>query len=510
MVNPLHGMKAAPAPAPSRPTDGPAAADATVSYNSQDQVVFGSTPTVVPNVTVDGGNLSVPQAQLNTSLTPNADGAYVYDAADQGNHTAALTFAATAKTITAFEAALGQPVQWAFGAEKLQINPDAGEDFNAYYARDEQSINFFHATDPKTSENIMSGGSGEVVSHETGHALLDGIRPGYFSSWTPDVGAFHEAFGDMMGIMMAFQDENSVKLAAQQTGGDLTKPNCIAETGEQLGIAINDYVGEDVTGGNFVRTAINSFTWQDPNDLPSSAPPDQLSSEVHSFSRLWSGAFYDVVAGIQARNMAAGMDAECALKSTGEETMKLIGNAMKDAPQGDFTYRDMANAWIAADQKYNNGANGELMTQVFTNRGILGDAPVPDPGTPGGGDDDGDGDEGKVKSNLTTVTGEGRKPLDDLTRSVQVRLDGPQFGMFQGAKVSTLVDKDGSLGKDTQVSSRVKNNVARYIAEGRIRYNDPGYKMKPQDAFDSKGRPYMGFVRWENGEMVIERNKVVN
>jgi len=35
-------------------------------------------------------------------------------------------------------AALGQPITWAFDG-KLGVNPDAGEDFNAFYARDQQA-----------------------------------------------------------------------------------------------------------------------------------------------------------------------------------------------------------------------------------------------------------------------------------------------------------------------------------------------------------------------------------
>lgn len=511
MVNPLNNIPSTPTPAPSRPTDGaaPAPADITISYNSQDEVVFGATPTTVPNVTNKSGKLSVEKAELSQKLTPNADGGFVYDAQDDRNLTAAISFAATAKTISTFSEALGQPITWAFSGDKLKVKPDAGEDFNAYYARDEESINFFHGTDPKTNEVMYSGASGEVVSHEVGHALLDAIRPGYFDTWTPDVGAYHESFGDMIGMLIAMKDEKTIKLAAEQTGGDLKQPNCIAHTGEQLGIGINDYVGENVTGGDYVRNAINTFKWVDPNDLPSSAPNDQLSTEVHSFSRLWTGAYYDVLVGMQERNLASGMDAETSLRATGDEMLKVLANAMKDAPQGDFTFRDMANCWIEADRKYNNGANADLMTKVFTDRAILQGSPEPTP-PPTQASELIDADASRF-AGLNAFTGDGNQPLNSLTRPVYTRLSGPEFGMFQGARVESLVDKDGALTKDVEIGNRVKSNVARYIADGRIRYNDPSYKMKiPQDLFDAKGRPYIGFVRWDNGQMVIERAKVAN
>lgn len=511
MVNPLNNVSSTPSPAPSRPIDGaaPAPADITVSYNSQDEVVFAATPTKVPNATNNGGYLSVEKAALSQKLTPNADGTFVYDAKDDRNLTATISFAATAKTISDFSAALGQPINWAFKGEKLNINPDAGQDFNAYYARDEKSINFFHGTDPKTREVMYSGASGEVVSHEAGHAILDAIRPGYFETWTPDVGAYHESFGDMIGMLVAMKDEKSIKLAAQQTGGDLKKPNCLAHTGEQLGIGINHYSGRNATGGDYVRNAINTFKWVDPKNLPSNAPNDKLSKEVHSFSRLWTGAFYDVLSGVQARNVASGKDVESALRATGDEMLKVLANAMKDAPQGDFTYRDMANCWIKADQKYNNGVNADLMTKVFTDRGIL-RASAEDAPSASQANDSVAGDSARF-ADLSAFTGEGNQPLSELTRPVFTRLSGSQFGMFDGARVQSLVDRDGSLMKDAEVGNRVKDNLAQYIAEGRIRYNDPSYQMKiPQDLFDAKGRPYIGFVRWDNGQMVIERAKVAN
>jgi len=126
-----------------------------------------------------------------------------------------------------------------------------------------------------------------------------------------------------MAMLMCLQDDSSIALAAQQTGGDMTKQNCIAALGEEIGIAINDVVGQNVTGGPYTRNALNDFKWADPNTLPQDAPPDQLSSEVHSFSRLWSGAFYDVLTGIQARNMAAGMDAATALKAPAPKASRL-------------------------------------------------------------------------------------------------------------------------------------------------------------------------------------------
>lgn len=495
---PRIGTLPAPTPAPPpAPAPAPAqAADAEFSYNSQDLAVMGSKPATIHNVSEGPKTAKV---ELDGRLEPE-DGKYVFADHDPRS-TAAVSFAAAAKTVEAFEQALGQPIVWPWGGERLGVVPDEGENFNAYYSRWSGAVHFFHGQDNVLGQTVMSGASGEVVAHEAGHAMLDAIRPGYLDTWSADPGGFHESFGDMIGMLIAFQDDRSVNRAAVQTGGDLRKPNVLANLGEHLGIGINDSRGKNRTGGDYVRTAINDFTWVDPSTLPESAPYDQLSSEVHSWSRLWTGAFWDVLCGVNADNLAKGMAPADALKATGQEGLQLLANMMKTAPQGEFTYRDMANAFIESDQQFNEGKRADLIRDVYTSRLIL---PAPEPPPPPA--------EPPAPPAEPAPPGEGASILKSAeegpTRRLTLKLSGSQYGMFDGAKLQTVVDKDGSLGKDAEVANRTKANVERLIKAGRIRYNDPSYQMKPGDYFDAKGQPYIGFVRWEDGEMMIERSKV--
>lgn len=501
MLTTVRLLQDTPAPAP--PPPPPTPQDVEFSYNSQDTVVMPSQSTLVSGVLAGP---STDKTELNGGLTAAEDGRFVYPDHDSRS-VAAISFAAVAKTIQQLELALGQKIEWPFPAAKLGINADAGEDFNAYYSRDEGAVSFFHAQDPITGAMVFSGGSGEVASHEAGHAILDGLRPGYFSSWATDVGAFHESFGDMVGMIMALQDERVLARTAVQTGGNLRKPNVAADLGESLGRGINDMVGENVLGGDYVRTAINSFKWQDPATLPWRGTPDQLGAEVHDFSRLWTGAFYDVLCAINNEAIAAGASPKEALRAAGQEGLKLLANLMKNAPQGEFTYREMAEAFVASDREHNNGARADLIEKVMKDREIIPTPaePTPPPTEPTPPTPEPPPEEAK---SIFTSTTDGRKPLADVVRTVTVKLSGPEFGMFNGAKVQTLVDKDGGLSKDAEVGIRTRKNVARLIKEGRIRYNDPGYTMKPEDYFDANGRPYTGVVRWVNGEMTIERVKI--
>lgn len=506
-IRPFQDVPAPSGPAPAPKPPAPAPADAEFSYNSQDTVVMPSAPTVVHGVKPGP---EVEKARLSNKLEP-VDGKYVYEGCDP-RHTQAVSFAAAAKTVEVFAEALGHPVSWAFSSPKLSVTADEGAQLNAYYSRNSGGVHFFHGTDPVTGATALSGASGEVVSHEVGHAMLDGLRPGYLGTWSPDPGGFHEAFGDIVGMLMGFQDERSINRVIVQTGGDLTKPNVLAHTGEHLGIAINDTRGSNAkgTGGDYVRTAINKFTWAEPSTLPYNPGPDGLGSEVHSYGKLWSGAFYDVMVAINSENMAKGMDPKAALKATGTEGLKLMGNLMKIAPQGDFTYRDMAEAFVSSDQQFNGGQRADLLKQVFTDRLILPAEAPPAPPAPAPKPLTTPANVFAGPTGIFTTVDGNRTPLSDVAATVRVRLSGSEFGMYQGAVVDTVVDKDGALTKSTEISTRTQSSLKQLIDAGRIRFNDPTYKMKPEDYFDKNGVPYMGVVRWEGDQMVIERVKIAS
>lgn len=512
---PIQGRSAVPA-TPATPREDAPSGDVEISYNAQDKTVFEPGTTVIKGVQQAPTGPAVEKAVSLDQIEPQ-DGKYVFDKGDARFHQA-VAFSAVAKTIEVFEGALGTKIKWAFDkpAEpkppnnegpgnggnreprdltKLGVHGDFGEDFNAFYAReggydpwsgrtiDAGSVNFFHGQDKVTGETMYSADSGEVVSHECGHALLDAVRPGYFDTWSPDPPGFHESFGDMVGLFMTLLDDKSRAKIIEQTGGDLKKPNIAAATGEELGIGINHYVGQNVTGGDFVRNAINKFTWVDPKTLPQNPEsPDQLGSECHSWGQLFTGTMYDVVATINDRNLQAGMTPDESLKATGEECLRMYANLMKTAPQGDFTYKDMAIAFVQADKQYNDGKNADILTSTFKARKILPEDFQPED-VPA-----------KIYSSVPA----------QLSK-IQVKLDGPEFGKFSGAKVVSV--KEGPF-QDAEEQKKVRENIERLIKEGQVLYTEPNQVVRPKDLFKKDGHPYMGVARWMDGEMTIERVKI--
>lgn len=459
--------QAAAAAAPSGPVD--------FSINHQDSTVMSSS-TITLNINSD---ISTDKVKLLGGMTPNANGNYVFPDKDK-NFTNSNAFAAVAHAVDLAQTVSGEKINWATGKAKLEVTPDAGTDFNAYYSRQKGGLFFFEDVDPVTNETIYSGNSSEVTSHEGWHAILDAKRPHYLGSFSPDPGAFHEAMGDIGAMVTTLHNPEVVDLVAKQTGGDFTKQNAAAALGEQLGIAINHYTGKNATGGPWTRNAINNFTWQDTSTLPSSAPPDHLSKEVHSLSRLWSGATYDILGAIVKQNMADGQDVKAAITGAADEVLKMQFRLLKagNAPDGSFKFKDMAKALVKSENELNGGKYTGIIKSVMDARKIL-------PAS----------EAGLVEDSVAVGSHE-----------VSTTLSGDRFGQFAGARVSQINSGDAPRGFAESDASKkeLENDMAALIEAGDIKMTEPNEDPSKVNLFKANGEPFRGVVRWESGQPVIE------
>jgi len=99
----------------------------------------------------------------------------------------------------------------------------------------------------------------------------------------------------MSAILSALQLP-SVRTAAL-SGLKQHKPSQLSRLAEQLGWAIRQ-TDPQAVDPDCLRNASNTFKYVDPQTLPDSAPATQLCAEVHSFSRVFTGAFYDILCGM--------------------------------------------------------------------------------------------------------------------------------------------------------------------------------------------------------------------
>jgi hypothetical protein len=193
-----------------------------------------------------------------------------------------------------FWGALLPGLSWEVGSI-LPVDLDFGVDLNAFY--DRVGLKFFHAT--AAGRTVFSGESPDIVCHELGHALLDSFKPQLFDAASLEVAAFHESFGDMSAVLSALQLPSVREGVLAETGGVLRRASRLSRLAEQLGSAIRQSVPSAVEP-DCLRNAVNTFFYRDPDTLPTTAPATSLSSESHSFSRVFTGAFFEGLAGMLA------------------------------------------------------------------------------------------------------------------------------------------------------------------------------------------------------------------
>src|SRR5258707_253824 len=120
-----------------------------------------------------------------------------------------------------------------------------------------------------------------------------------------------------------------------------------------------------------LRNAVNSFPYQDPINLPQMAPASQLSSEPHSFSRVFTGAFFESLAGMlhtKAANSASPTEQE--LFAVSQEMGDILVAGARQAPVVSNFYAQVAAAMVQASGS-KNPAYPPILKGVFVRRSIL-------------------------------------------------------------------------------------------------------------------------------------------
>src|SRR5262249_13100445 len=214
---------------------------------------------------------------------------------------------------------------------------------------------------------LFSGESPDVVCHELGHAILDALKPQLFDAASTEVAAFHEAFGDMSAILSALQLPTERQKVLTETQGRLNVTSRLSRLAEQLGWGIRQLRPTDVDP-DCLRNAANRFFYQPPSQLPSRAPASELSAEVHSFSRVFTGAFLDVLAGML---QILGAATEANLLAISRVMGQLLVDGVHTAPITSAYYSQVAAAMLQADQARNQGRYRTALSSAFRQHGIL-------------------------------------------------------------------------------------------------------------------------------------------
>ncbi|HZX29158.1 MAG TPA: hypothetical protein VFF16_18940, partial [Telluria sp.] len=206
----------------------------------------------------------------------------------------------------------------------------------------------------------------DIVAHETGHAILDGLKPNWLlASQLPQTGALHEAFGDLTAIFLALAQLDQCEAVIAQTKARLHDKTFLADIAEQFGLALGR--------PNGLRNADNDITLA------------EAGAEVHALSQVFTGALYDILADVFAFERRPGrLDDAALLHQTGDYLRGLLLRALLAAPADGAGFADVAGAMLrlaAADGK--PAAYQDFIRQRFTLREVFAEAEAAAPPRPG-------------------------------------------------------------------------------------------------------------------------------
>ncbi len=256
--------------------------------------------------------------------------------------------------------ALGRPVPWAFEGNRLILVPHAGRGSNAFYDRHSKSLQFYAYGSPEDPHYTCL--SHDIIAHETGHAVLDGIRPLYLEHSSQQTAAFHEFAADLTALLTALRNNVARTILAEQekelkeVGGDPLKRESIISA---LAVAFGKYL----KGRDYLRSAINRRKMADLR--PENSP--------HRCSQVLTGAMYEILHRIALKKLETETSYSKALWWATDRVRRIAVQAFDYCPPADVQFVDYARAVLRCyrlvsrrdDQGYE-----ELMREVFHERGL--------------------------------------------------------------------------------------------------------------------------------------------
>ena len=248
----------------------------------------------------------------------------------------------------------GRLLPWGFKGNQLIIVPHAGFTPNAYYDRTSKSLQYYYLGE--TKKMVYNCLSFDVVAHEAGHAILDGIRPHYYEFTSLQTAAFHEFFADMTAMLGCLRNNVLRRMAAKITRGNLEVDNVITHLAEQF--------GNEVYQTNELRNMASQSTMSDIRD----------NSIPHDCSLVLTGAIFDLLKSIVNNYNATPLEK---LWDGTVRTIRMAFSAVDFLPPVDVQFIDYAQAVLRCflvDPSNSKSVNYQYykdsIIDVFKRRGL--------------------------------------------------------------------------------------------------------------------------------------------
>ena len=275
-------------------------------------------------------------------------------------------FISIGSCINAMQARLKNPIQRWASTSLLSVIPAAGVEMNAYY--DRKSLRFFYYN--FRGKNTYFADSADIVTHELGHAILDAMRPDFWSVQALEIWSFHEAFSDIVAIFNLLNYDLVLNKVLAETGGNLRSSNSASRLAEEVGILIRAVTGDPSYLPNALRDpAVELFRYSNPSSLPKDAPNNRLAAECHSFGRVFSAAWYNAFARVYESLSLKRKSKLDALKEARDTCMTMLLKAVILSPRVPNYYSAVARCMISVARE-GSPEYAEIFTAVFSEWGI--------------------------------------------------------------------------------------------------------------------------------------------
>lgn len=261
--------------------------------------------------------------------------------------------------------------KWA-STNLMRVLPAAGSDLNAFY--DRTSLRFYYYN--FKGKNTYFSDSADIVTHELGHAILDAMRPDFWSVQSLEIWSFHEAFSDIVAMFNIMSYDIVLKRVLEQTSRngkyDLLISNSASRLAEEVGILIRNVTNDPSYLTDALRNpATENFKYINPSSLPAEAPNDKLAAECHSFGRVFSNAWYNILARFFDHHVSSGVNPLDALRTARDSAFEILLQAAATSPRTINYYESVAKTMVSLAKTRKQENYASIMSKVFLEWNIM-------------------------------------------------------------------------------------------------------------------------------------------
>jgi hypothetical protein len=205
---------------------------------------------------------------------------------------------------------------------------------------------YFNDVDDRLIKTSLSH---DIVTHETAHAILDGLRPFYLESVHPDALAFHEYVGDVAAMLSLFRQREFIKQLVLLPVGKADFFNLVTDLAPQVGQGLY---------GNADRAALRSAR----NNLTYSKVENE--TDPHVRSQVLTGLAFDLLEGILYQRLNSPLSRErgfkfeskpqqlfAHLQTAARHTMRMLLRPIDLLPPGNITFPEYGSFVLRADAR---------------------------------------------------------------------------------------------------------------------------------------------------------------